>query len=359
MSAAKLKEQLDQVADDRIDELEIVNKQLRRSNERLQKELIKAKDHRAYMAQRAYEAVIDAASSAPPLDITPPKKDKRRKGEEYAISVVGDWQLGKITKSYNSEMCETRIREYTEKVVEISGVQRADHPVKDIHVFFLGDMVEGELIFPGQAHLIDSSLFQQTVIDFPRIAKYMIARYAEEFENVYVHTVPGNHGYLGGRQRKEMHWESNADNFAYYYLKYEFSHVDNVHFNISHTWYNVADLGEGMEMLLLHGNNIKGYNGLPYYGFLKKIYGWRALERRGGRGNKKPLMEGFDSAFVGHFHTPTRLYFNTIPVWINGSTESHNAFAQEQLASMGDPCQYLLFAKPGRGITAEYLVQLD
>ena len=34
-------------------------------------------------------------------------------------------------------------------------------------------------------------------------------------------------------------------------------------------------------------------------------------------------------------------------------------YAQEQLASMGRPCQYLLFVKPGIGVTAEYLVNLE
>jgi hypothetical protein len=53
------------------------------------------------------------------------------------------------------------------------------------------------------------------------------------------------------------------------------------------------------------------------------------------------------------------MYVNDIRLWVNGSTESYNTYAQEQLASMGRPCQYLLFAKPGQGVTAEYLVNLE
>lgn len=339
--------------DDILNELDqgLVMDQLRQANVRLSKELVKAKDYRDYMGQRIYEAMSDAIMSRPLENIVPPQPDSRKKDAEVGISVVSDWQLGKITKSYDSVVCEERIREYTEKIIELTEIQRKDHPVKEHHVFMLGDMVEGELIFPGQAHLIDSSLFRQVADDFPRIASYMITRLLQTHEKVYVHTVWGNHGYLGGRSRREMHPESNADNFAYTFLEKQFANESRVTFDISREWYQVANLGEGLRFLLLHGNNIKGFNGLPFYGYAKKIQGWSMLERKG-------LMEGFDYALTGHFHTPTNLYLNTVRVWVNGSTESHNAYAQEQLASMGEPCQWLLFAKPGRGVTAEYLVTL-
>ena len=43
---------------------------------------------------------------------------------------------------------------------------------------------------------------------------------------------------------------------------------------------------------------------------------------------------------------------------LKAAAESYNTYALEQLASMGRPCQWLLFAKPGAGVTAEYLVKL-
>jgi hypothetical protein len=45
---------------------------------------------------------------------------------------------------------------------------------------------------------------------------------------------------------------------------------------------------------------------------------------------------------------------------VNGSTESDNTYAQEQLASSGRPSQWLYFVEPTRGrVTAEYCVYLD
>ena len=70
-------------------------------------------------------------------------------------------------------------------------------------------------------------------------------------------------------------------------------------------------------------------------------------------------MEDFTHAVAGHYHTPTSLYINDVRVWVNGSTESYNSYAQEQLASMGRPSQFCLFVKPDKGVTAEYLVNLE
>ncbi len=92
--------------------------------------------------------------------------------------------------------------------------------------------------------------------------------------------------------------------------------------------------------------------GLPFYGYNKKILGWKALA-------SQELMEDFTHAVCGHYHTPTSLYINDVRVWVNGSTESYNSYAQEQLASMGRPSQYCLFVKPDKGVTAEYLVNLE
>ena len=70
-------------------------------------------------------------------------------------------------------------------------------------------------------------------------------------------------------------------------------------------------------------------------------------------------MPDFDYGIAGDFHTPTTMYVIDVRLWVNGSTESYNSYAMEQLASMGRPCQWLLFCKPGHGVTAEYLVKLD
>lgn len=299
------------------------------------------------------EAVRDAALEAlaglefPP--IPKPRGDRRVRDAEVAIVDLADWQLGKVTPSYSSEVCEERIQKLADKVELLTSIQRADHPVKECRVYLLGDLIEGELIFPGQAHLIDASLFTQVLVDGPRILGGFLRRMAATFERVHVVGVIGNHGSLGGRARRDYNPESNADAMMYEVTRLALKDEERI------TWAPVLTKGErhwhaidevlGHRFFLFHGDQVKGGAfGFPWYGFGKKLLGWSRLY-------------GFEYAVSGHFHTPVMGYYNGIRHWSNGSTESDNTYAAENLASAGEPCQWLRFVAEG-GVSAEYLVKL-
>jgi hypothetical protein len=113
-------------------------------------------------------------------------------------------------------------------------------------------------------------------------------------------------------------------------------------------WYAVDRIGE-KGYFLFHGDQIKGgFAGFPWYGFGKKIMGWRM----------GAVPEPFDYALAGHFHTPTRMLVGNVTLWVSGSPESSNTYAAELLAAQGTPSQWLLFAHPRLGVTAEYQVHL-
>lgn len=322
--------------------------------QRLNKALTKEKDRTKAITKALYEAIHDGLVSVELPDFTPPPRDTRVGGEETAIAVLSDWQLGKKTPTYSSEVCRDRVRLYCQKVQRLVELQRLDHPVRRIALFLVGDMVEGELIFPGQAWHIDSSLYQQLTIDGTEILGGVIDWASQNFEEVLVFAVPGNHGALGGRSRRDMHPESNSDRMLYQIVKQisERAGLENVTWNVAEDWFTVADLGEGCRFFLLHGEDVRGYAGIPWYGWTRKVTGVGSLER---------IWEemSYDHMIAGHFHTPVSIYINGRRLWINASTESHNPYAARQLSAAGQPAQWLLFAKPGKGVTAEYLVNLE
>lgn len=326
--------------------------ELRETVARLQRSLDKERDRTEALTAAMYEAVHDGLAAVTVPDFTPADRDRRTKGEEVAVLFASDYQLGKRTPTYNSEVCEERVKEYCARVAKLVDIQRLDHPVKRAAIFVLGDIVEGELIFPGQAHHIDTSLYRQVTIDGPRILGGLVRWAASFFEQVDVYAVPGNHGYLGGRARKEYHPETNADRMLYQIVSQLTADLGNVEWHIAAEWWMTADLGEKSKFLLLHGDQVRGYNGIPWYGWMRKVMGWSSLIRIW------PNMD-FDHVAAGHFHTPVSLYLNSRRIWINASTESHNPYALEQLAAAGEPAQWLLFCRPARGITAEYLVSLE
>lgn len=332
---------------------------LKKVIERQRKKIDKLSDKKADMVEAMNMAISDGIKELDLRPVKPPTKSRKKQKEspEICVPLLSDIQLAKITPTYSTEIAEERVVRYAEKICKLADIQRSDHAVNKCVVLALGDIVEGELIFPGQSHLIDSSLYSQVTVDGPRILYKFFSILLSHFDEVECHWVIGNHGSLGGRARKDMHPETNADAMLGNIMSQLFANEPRMKWHVAYkknerAWYTVANLGRKARFFLFHGDQVRGFAGFPWYGFGKKIQGWKTLASQG-------LMEDFDYAVAGHFHTPNTQYINDIRFWCNGSTESYNTFAQEQLASMGRPCQYVLFVKPDKGVTAEYLVDLE
>ena len=322
--------------------------QLKQAHRAALRKLSQKEDDREELVRAVYQAASDAAAAITLPAVKAPEKDKRKGAAETAILLLSDWQLGKITPTYNSDVCAERIDLLAGKVESLVAIQRADHPVTDLRVYLLGDLVEGEDIFPGQAHLIDASLYNQTFRGAEILAG-LVRRLAASFENIRVVGAIGNHGRLG--RKGTFHPESNADAMMYKVasmLVKDVKHVEWVE-TISkgeRAWFGTDEV-YGKRWFLFHGDQVGGgFAGFPWYGFGKKIQGWNMT------------VAPFDYSAAGHFHTVIRMYLNGIVHWNGGSTESSNTYAQEQLASAGEPCQWLLFQHPD-GISAEYLIRLS
>lgn len=316
------------------------------------RELDKAKASKAELVDAVYRAAKDAASALSIPPIAKPAKDPRKGSPEVAVAMLSDFQLGKKTPSYSSEVCEQRVGKLADKIERLAGIQRADHPVRDVRVWLLGDLVEGELIFPGQAHRIDSSLYRQVALDGPRILANFLRRMLATFDRVHVTAVIGNHGAIGGPVRREMHPESNADSMLYRITE-QIVTDPRLTWDIADPagergWYAIDTIGN-YRALLFHGDQIRGgFAGMPWYGFYKKVLGW------------KQVIGDFTDAACGHWHQPAAIPLNEIIVRVNGSTESDNTYAVENLAASGRPCQWLYLVDPEKGrATAEYRVWLD
>jgi hypothetical protein len=326
---------------------------------KLIKEYDKVKTKQDTLVEAVYRAVKEDIAEYKYVPVKPPQKDKRKKGEEVAVAVIADWQLSKVTKesdgttiSYDSQICEQRINKYAEKIIELTEIQRADHPVREVRIWALGDIIEGEMIFPGQEFLIDGGLYRQITINGPRIIKNFVNKMLENFETVTFVGVIGNHGSIGGRARRNHDPETNGDRMLYRIIQLMFENEPRVKFIIpdgrgERNWYAIDKIGN-YSSLLIHGDQFNGLSTL--YAFQKKIFGWKV----------GAIQEHFDDVYLGHFHTPTKMTFNTVQCRISGSPESNNTYAMESLAAVGRPSQPLMFVHPEKGIvTAEYICWLD
>ena len=321
--------------------------ELKAAHGRALRALAKREQATGELVEAVFQAARDAALGMNIPKIAAPKPDKRKGEPEHAILLASDWQWGKITPTYNSEIAAVRVRELGEKVKRLVDIQRTAHPVRELHIHLLGDLVEGEDIFPGQAHLIDSGLYSQMFGAAEALAR-LVREMLGHFEKVKVVGVIGNHGRLG--RKGTFRPESNADAMMYRIARMAVGEEKRLDWPETFTqgerhWYAVDNV-LGKRWFLFHGDQVGGgFAGFPWYGFGKKLSGWRAS------------VAEFDYSVGAHFHTPTRMYLNGLTHWNGGSIESTNTCAQEQLAAAGEPCQWLLFQNE-KGVTAEYLVRL-
>jgi len=320
--------------------------ELRSALKRSQQAESKAKRKSADLVAAVYQATLDAARAADRPKVVAPKKDKRSTKAEVALIHATDWQLGKRTVSYGIDTLNKRMSLFTEKVMELTDIQRAHHPVKEATLMFGGDMVEGIGIFPGQAYEVEAHLFEQ-LFEASRVMESMVASFAGFFEKVNVVCEFGNHGRIG--RKGDMPYGDNIDRVAYRITQDRTNHLKNVSWQQSDDWYQIVRIGN-YEALLVHGDEIKSFGGnTPAFGILRKANAWST-----------GVVERFLDVYMGHFHTPMTLTMaNGGRVFVTGSPESHNEYAREFIAATSTPSQRLHFVDPAKGrVTAEYNVWL-
>jgi hypothetical protein len=327
---------------------------LRSENRRLAKSVEKNKNIKDEAVYAIYEAAYSAFSSIDTAPIKSPIVKHLPGVPETAVAVFADWQLGKITPDYSSEVLAERIEIYTQKLLEITEIQRKHHPVKNLHVWLLGDIVEGEEIFPGQSHLIDSGLYRQVGINGPAILMKFFDTVLQHFEHIHVTGVIGNHGAVGGRGRKQHDPETNMDRLLYKSMEIFYKEgrkEPRITFNIpdgrgERHWYAIDSIGN-YNSLLIHGDQMPAPG--QYHGYYKRAMGWK----------DGAIPEDFEDIFMGHYHQQYKMTIGSSILRVSGSPESYNTYAQEYFSSMSRPCQHLMFVHPENGVTCEYSIWLD
>lgn len=318
----------------------------------------KRKSAQLASTQAAILAAVDAAiPERVEIPMIPEPRFVRGKAalEEIALLHISDTQIGKITRTYNSEIAAQRLMLLAERVVRIVEVRRAHARIDEIHLALGGDIVEGEQIFPHQPHLIDQSVFDQAVRIAPTALVAVILYLLKHFARVKVFCVVGNHGRVAPKF-VGSHPRTNWDRVTYHtirtillgspeYPRNEFK--GRLTIDIPDEFYyvdNIYDWGA----LFVHGDQISGgYAGFPFYGTAKKAWGWIDA-----------IPHEWDYLYFGHFHTYTSGTLNHRQWYCNGTTESDNEYAQEQMAAAGFPVQRLQFFSAQYGMIADSPVYL-
>lgn len=275
------------------------------------------------------------------FDIPTPVPVRRYKNDDECIAIAHftDLQCGKVTKTYSSEIARMRSLEYAQKVSKAICRRNSSRKIDTLHVYWGGDMVEGELIFAHQAHEIDQSVFDQACVTVPRIMTEMVAHWLQHFQKIKIFAVSGNHGRPASRNAGS-HPRTNWDRVCYTVAKAMIEKMmaendpkipaSRVEVNIADDFYAI-DEALGHKNLLIHGDQIRGgFAGFPWYGLGRKMGGWI-----------DSIDEEWNHVYFGHFHQMVSGDMNGRRYYCGGTPESDNEFARAELAAAGRPQQRL------------------
>jgi len=327
------------------DELEQLREALRRSLANEAKLRRRADD----FVEAIYRAAKDAAlASKKPKPVPKPRKDRRSDYGEIALIHTTDYQAGKKTTTFNLEVLRERIELFGEKVIQLTEIQRAHHPVREAVLMLGGDMVEGLTVFPGQSFEVEAHLFDQ-LFEVTSIIESLIRSLADNFEKLSVVCEFGNHGRIG--RKGDLPAADNIDRIAYQIVRENVKDL-RIGWQASENFYQIVEVGAAYRALLFHGDEVNSYGGaIPAYGIIKKVSAWAS----------GVLGETFTDAYCGHFHSVMTLPLpNGGRVFVTGSPESDNTYAKAFVAATSRPSQRLHFIDSQKPkVTAEYVVWLD
>ncbi len=264
---------------------------------------------------------------------------------ETQVALLGDIQYGRVTPSFNTSVARQRLRYYAKKIIRIGDLHRNAYPIDDIVVMGLGDMVDNEILFPTQPHMVEIPVFQQVSELAQHVGDFLLDL-AEEYKRVSFIGIPGNHG----RVTRYNNPVSNWDNMFYMVLQSALRTHPRIKIQIPrdlHDWHRVVRI-RGHGFLVVHGDQFKAWSGYPWYGSTRKAIQWFMS------------IPGWTYMIHGHFHTQNLGFdFNDIELIANGTFLSDDEYALVNFGSKGSVKQITFGVNEHHGISWRYGIRLD
>lgn len=259
--------------------------------------------------------------------------------DEHADEVVLPGQVGGLD-TYNFQIALGRAEVLVDQVIEYT--QEVLHPnykFKNLWILAYGDHVNGE-IHGGTGHSEYNNAIKNSLA-VGQMHSLMIRDLAPHFENINVVYVPGNHG----RRTMKKDYHGAHDNWDFLVAestRLACKDLSNVQFNIPDSFSIALDIN-GIGFYVAHGDDIKSWNGIPFYGLARKTQRLTAL-------NSVRKINTRYFCF-GHFHQLSSMNNLDGEILINGAWLGTTPYVYESLSGFSEPSQLLHGVHPKYGIT--------
>ena len=250
---------------------------------------------------------------------------------------------------FNLEIAAARARKLTDKVIGLSIDHMTTPQYPGIIVNLGGDMISG--LIHEELRDTNVTYHQPAMLDLQDNVAAALERIADEFGNVFVPCVVGNHGRetlkprMKGRVFTSYEWNMYCQLIRY------FRNDPRIQFfvpNETDAYYKVY----GHRFLLTHGDSLGVKGGDGIIGSLGPIM--RGAVKVGR--SESQIGRDFDTILMGHWHQ----YITLKGIIVNGTLKGYDEYARLGLrAPYERPTQALWFVHPEHGITAHWGIYLE
>lgn len=214
---------------------------------------------------------------------------------------------------FNPKIFTQRLHKLATAVLDVTRVKRSGYNIPHLHILGTGDYVSGDIhdelkvtnAYPAPVQAVRAGM------DIGE----MIAMMAPHFERVTCDFITlDNHGRMTRKNQAAQGGENNWGYVVAHIIKQYLGRHANVDVRIHAKASALVPIG-AERYLLFHGHQIKGWAGVPYYGFDRRV-AMEAVKRMNFP------ETGFTKLCMGHFHVAM-----DSPNWlIGGSLSGTNAF---------------------------------
>ena len=349
-----------------------------RSKRKLTEKLYRIQTKQTALEDRMMESFSDIHNIIQTVPAEPYEVPSDVSNVQSAIAPLCDTHIGEYVdieqmsglNSYNLRIFNERLYGWASTILELVHWRRSYAHVPVLYVPMLGDMISGDI----HEELVETNEMaaMMQMINGAHLISQALAKLAPSFEKIIVPCVVGNHGRMKKKPPSKNRYLS-WDYMMYQHMAHFTRNFDNIEFIIPKSFMHKFTV-ENREILMMHGDSIRGALGIPYYGIaraisaLRGVFQFRNTEDRRKRQEEEgkltleevlKLSGAFDSMMIGHFHTQNELDAVTGEVFVCGCMKGGDDYALGRLHTISRPKQILTYWNKTNGYIGKEIVYLD
>jgi len=313
------------------------NKNIRRELEIMKKELI--------FEERLLDILRDCVKAMPPVDINPKniiqRKDSTREKQLLALwsdfhgtQTVNAEEMGNLNE-FSTEILSKRFQQLIDVTLEKGRI----HGITHLNIAILGDMISGDI--HEELEMTNDMDVMSGMFAMASMLAQGILELRQAFSTIHVFGVFGNHGRLKKEKRFKRRYV-NWDWGIYKTIELILKNQPGITCKFPKSFFHIEEI-LGEKHLFLHGDGIKSWGGVPFYGINRTRS--QLVDTFSAR------KQNFKNIYLGHFHTISQLDKVAGEIIINGSMPGGDEYSLGALFTMSEPKQMLVCIEKDLGST--------